>query len=359
MPGDGADDRPSDRDESGEHGLGGVGRFLRLVSYLLGLPIITLLGSLLVGYYQYLNAYQEKVSARAAADVQMATTAFADISKKFSEAQTLQQAMFQDFLNALDDNSGSDEQALATRHARNMWEAYEAAGLALLQAGDMMARNAEIYVDWATDFQRDPAAPHYPNSDPLSRLLLAAYDFDCSGNLPAFLPGNATRQRAANTCQVDPNQYFDPDDLSDNLCPRQRARDDKRPSVTIHWFSAKHQVLTMHYCFDALHQRLAKVRAWASQGDPTPAIKLAARTEREQLRKEIDTQAARLDAFTGLALFQIEAIRVKYRPVSFVCHLPFLTPLVSLWNDACTPIRTTPYEGLRKEVKKNDTQPKT
>ena len=143
MPADRADDRPTDRDETAGW-LGGVGRFLRLLSYLIGLPVITLIGSLLVGYYQYLNAYQEKVNARAATDVQMATAAFTEISKKFSDAQTLQQAMFQDFLNALDDNMGADEQALATRHAKNVWEAYEAAGLGLLQSGDMMARNAEI-----------------------------------------------------------------------------------------------------------------------------------------------------------------------------------------------------------------------
>ena len=334
MPADRADDRPPDQDETEEHAgsLGRVGRFLRLISYLVGLPIITLLGSLLVGYYQYLNAYQDKVNARAENDVRMATAAFTEISKKFSEAQTLQQAMFQDFLNALDDATGVDEQALATRHAKNVWDAYETAGLALLQAGDVLARNAEIYVDWATDFRRDPADPHYPNSDPLSRLLLAAYDFDCSNSLPAFVPGNIARQKAASSCPVDPNQDVEPPGFSDDLCPRRKSKGDQRSAVTIHWFSAKHQVLTMHYCFDILHQRLAKVRAWASQGDPTPAIKLAARTDRDQLRREIDTQAARLDAFTGLALYQIEAIRVKYRPVSFACH----------WS-ACGTTRASPF----------------
>jgi hypothetical protein len=360
MPADRADDRQSERDETQEHTgwLGGVGRFFRLISYLVGLPVITLLGSLLVGYYQYLNAYQEKVNARAEADVRLATDAFTDISKKFAEAQTLQQTMFQDFLNAFDDGTGAEEQALATRHAKNVWEAYEASGLALLQAGDMMARNAEIYVDWATDAGRDPAKPRPPNGDPLSRLLLAAYDFDCSSILPAFLPGNAARPRPESTCHVDPNQYFDPNDLSDNLCPRQRSKGDERSSVTIHWYSAKHQVLTMHYCFDVLHRRLAKVRAWASQGEPTPAIKLAARNERDELRRDIDTQAARLDAFTGLALHQIEVIRVKYRPVSFACHLPFVTPLVSSGNDACTPVQTRPFRPDKQE-KQSDKQPKT
>src|SRR5206468_8822050 len=212
--------------------------------------------------------------ARAETDMRMATATFTEISRKFSEAQMLQQAMFLDFLNALDENTGPDEQALATRHAKTMSEAYEAAGLALLQTAEVMARSAEIYVDWATDFRRDPADPHYPNSDPLSRLLLAAYDFDCNDNLPAFVPRKTARQRTASACQVDSNQFFDPyDDSYVNLCPRQKDKADQGHSVTIHWYSAKHQVLTMHYCFDALHRRLAKVRAWASQGEPNPAIR--------------------------------------------------------------------------------------
>jgi hypothetical protein len=85
------------------------------------------------------------------------------------------------------------------------------------------------------------------------------------------------------------------------------------------------------------------MHAWALHDEPRPATKLALPVERDQIQREIDNQAARLEAFMGLALFQIEAIQVKYRPVSFVCHLPFATPLVSWWNDACTPVRTTPY----------------
>jgi hypothetical protein len=44
----------------------------------------------------------------------------------------------------------------------------------------------------------------------------------------------------------------------------------------------------------------------------------------------------------SLAMFQMENIRVKYRPLGFACHIPFVTPIVSLFSRYCTPIRTAP-----------------
>ena len=130
--------------------------------------------------------------------------------------------------------------------------------------------------------------------------------------------------------------------------------------MAVHWYSARHQVLTMHYCFHALHQRLAKVRYWASQAEPGSASKPASRAEREQIRKAIDNQAARLEAFMGLATFQIEAMRVKYRPVSFACHIPFFAPLISERNDSCTPVRTTPLgfapSGFSRPITPNNSK---
>jgi hypothetical protein len=353
-------DEPTNRAGSHSH----VGRLFSFISYLIGLPVITLLGSLVVGYYQYLNASQEKIRAQAETEMQMATKAVMDISRTFAEVQTLQRAMFRDFVSALDDNTGVEEQALATRHAKNVWENYEANGLALLQAGDMMARNAEIYVDWATEPGRKLVdARRRPNSDPLTSTLLKTYDFDCDNILPAFVPapGNTRRRNPPSTCSVDAEQYSEPEEFIYDICPRRK--DVQLPAVRIHWFSAKHQVMTMHYCFDALHQRLAKVRAWASQGEPTPAIKLVARTEREQLSKDLDTQASRLDAFTGLALNQIETVRVKYSQVSFPCLLLSFTAMKV--DDACIPVEARPYEVLREITKRApnvpnaDKQPKT
>ena len=144
---------------------GRLGRFFgktnRALSYAKGLPVITLVGSLLVGYFQYLNAYQEKVSAQAKEDMTAATNTFIEIANAFSEAQTLQQILFFDFSGALDDNTDASEQALTTKDARGIFPAYEHARKTLRQNSSLLARKAEIYSDWASDFGRD-AAEHEP-----------------------------------------------------------------------------------------------------------------------------------------------------------------------------------------------------
>ena len=40
------------------------------------------------------------------------------------------------------------------------------------------------------------------------------------------------------------------------------------------------------------------------------------------------------------SLLQLENIRVKYRPVGFACHIPFVTPFIDLFSNYCTPVRT-------------------
>src|SRR6266436_3691464 len=247
---------------------GRLGRFFgktnRVLSYAKGLPVITLVGSLLVGYFQYLNAYQEKVSAQAREDMAAATNTFIEIANAFSEAQTLQQILFFDFSGALDDNTEASEQALTTKDARGLFPAYEHARKTLRQNSSLLARKAEIYIDWASDFGRDAAQARTPTTDPLTQPLLGAYNFDCD---------------------------------------------------------------------------------WASQSDLGPQRKAKFLAEREQTRTELDNQVLRLNAFMSLAMFQMENIRVKYRPVGFVCHIPFVTPIVSLFSNYCTPVRTAPIHN--------------
>jgi hypothetical protein len=59
--------------------------------------------------------------------------------------------------------------------------------------------------------------------------------------------------------------------------------------------------------------------------------------EASQVSTELDNLARRLNAFTSLALFQMERIRVKYRPVGFVCNVPILR---DIFSTRCLPIRT-------------------
>lgn len=329
------------------------GKTNSVLSYAKGLPVITLIGSLLVGYFQYLNAYQDKVSAQAKEDMTTATSTFTDIANAFSEAQTLQQILFFDFSAALEDNSDADAKALPTKDAQGIYPAYERARNLLRQNSELLARKAEIYIDWASDFNRDPAEARTPTTDPLTFSLLGAYNFDCddSANFPRFETASAAaRAKGApfkpseSPCHVDEDQgNRDPDKSYINLCARQNGQMvPNKPAITIHWYSAKHQVLTMHYCFQALHLRLLAARDWASQSNLSAPTKAKFLAEREQTRAEFDNQVIRLNAFLSLATFQMDNIRVRYRPLGFACHIPFVTPVISLFSRYCTPIRTAP-----------------
>jgi len=98
----------------------------------------------------------------------------------------------------------------------------------------------------------------------------------------------------------------------------------------------------MHYCFQALHARLLAARDWASQSELGAPARAKFIDERDLTREELGNQVLRLNAFMSLAMFQMENIRVKYRPLGFACHIPFVTPIVSLFSRYCTPIRTAP-----------------
>ena len=153
-----------------------------------GLSMVTVLSSLAVGYFQYLNAYQDKVGSQAKEDMAAATATFTDISRAFSEAQALQQALYSDFTRAVRDRSDESDKALVTKNARAISERYEKARIALRENIDVLTRKAEVYIDWASDTYRDPAEKHNVDGDPLSRQVLRDYAFDCSDkyNFPAF-----------------------------------------------------------------------------------------------------------------------------------------------------------------------------
>ena len=74
-----------------------LSKFNHGLNIVTGLSAFTVLSSLAVGYLQYLNAYQDKVSSQAKEDMAAATTAFTEISLAFSEVQALQQTLYSDF----------------------------------------------------------------------------------------------------------------------------------------------------------------------------------------------------------------------------------------------------------------------
>ena len=89
------------------------------------------------------------------------------------------------------------------------------------------------------------------------------------------------------------------------ICAGPNDKDAKR----IYWYSAKHHVLTMHYCFEATHDRLAAARQWASRSDRTPPRKETSSQREKEINAQLDDLAGRVSAFSGLALHQMERIR--------------------------------------------------
>jgi len=315
-----------------------------------GLSLVTVLSSLAVGYFQYLSAYQEKVGSQAREDMASATATFTEISRAFSEMQGLQQTLYSDFTRAVRDRSDASEQALGTKNAHAISERYEKARIALRENIDVLTRKAEVYIDWASDMYRDAADKRNVDDDPLSQRVLRDYAFDCSDkyNFPAFgnvhaSDGDALVKEVPDDkyCAIAEKRGVDamtrPRDAFIRICARPNDKDAKR----IYWYSAKHHVLTMHYCFEAAHGKLAAARQWASGSDRDAAKESEILQGEKEINAQLDDLAGRLGAFSSLALYQMERIRVKYRPVGFWCSVPLVRNIPSA---NCFPIRTASNE---------------
>jgi hypothetical protein len=285
------------------------------------------------------------VSTQAKEDMAGATATFTDVSNAFAEMQALQQILYADFTRAVRDKSDASDKALSTINAQHVSEIYEKAWTTLRENVDLLARKAEIYIDWASDTYRDPAGKRNVDDDPLTRSLLRDYDFNCSdkSNFPRFGDVNAKNKPVEETsdedfCAAGGKQYYDDAEITpDKAFIRICASKNVKRATRIYWYSAKHHVLTMHYCFEAAHDRLEAVRDWAAKSDRDKTKENQILAEASQVSTELDNLARRLNAFTSLALFQMERIRVKYRPVGFVCNVPILR---DIFSTRCLPIRT-------------------
>jgi hypothetical protein len=310
-----------------------------------GLSMVTVASSLVVGYFQYLNAYQEKVGSQAKEDMAAATATYTEISRAFAEMQALQQTLYSDFTRAVREKFDASDKALDTKNAQAISERYEKARIALRENIDVLTRKAEVYIDWASNTYRDPAEKHNIGNDPLSRQVLRDYAFDCSDkyNFPAF--GNVHAEDDTPTKEVADDEYCaiaekrgvddrtKPKDAFVRICAGPQDRAAKR----IYWYSAKHHVLTTHYCFEAAHDRLAAARQWASRSDRDIAKEKEIVEREKEINAQLDDLAGRVSAFSSLALHQMERIRVKYRPVGFMCSVPLVR---NIPNINCFPIRT-------------------
>ena len=274
----------------------------------LKLSILSVLGTLVVAYFQDLSAYQAKVAEQAKEDTTAATDTFKLTSNTLSAAITLQSLLFYDFFHGVSQNAVGDKTALTSKNAQDLYKPYEDAAAALHENANVLARQVEINLDWASNLSRDPAVDTSFGQDPISTSYLGAVDFDCDTDMPKFARNDHTLVKTKG-----------------------------KKSLTVDWYSAKHNVLTIAYCFDVTHKtRMEIVRQWASQStlsndQITAFFKNGADKD---LQNKLDSEVVRLNDFMSRAMNEIEGIRVKYRPTGFYCDLPGVTQALDFFGNA-------------------------
>jgi hypothetical protein len=314
-----------------------------------GLGLVTVIASLGGGYLQYLSSYEQKVGELAQSDLTAATAAFVQISNDYAEAQMLQQQIYFDYADVASPNSSAGDKAMTTKAVQASYADYTKARNGLRQNSSIYARKAELYIDWPSDIGRDPATARAIDGDPLNEAKLGDYNFDCDAadNLPHY----ADKKNGADSAEKNMSHYCDAPNQtrqiqlgSDTIfCAYDTDKkrvDNSQPALTLHWQSAKHHLLVMHYCFELAHRQLATARIWASGNDVGDAASADFVKAEATYQNSLDREVIRLDAFLNLVMSELERIRVKYRPSGPFCHVPLVREAIGLFSKACTPIRT-------------------
>ena len=289
--------------------------------FFVSLPIVTVLGSSLAGHFQYQSDYQDKVNAEAKQQVSAAETTYAQVAATFSKAITLQQILFFDYRDAIDNKMDGDDNALETKNARAIFPTYDDLRMQMRENIDLLARKVELDLDWSSDPERDAAQKTEIGTDAVTRLAFGYYNFECEkdGPMPSFKPS-----------------------LSHITLPttdEMRKNNRNAKPLRIDWFSTKHQLLTMYYCFEVAHRRLIAARQWAGKSPVDRAEKEKFENTKTTIQLNLNREAIRLNAFITLAAHRIEMIQVKFRPLPSYCHLPLIREIIDAYSKSCTPIR--------------------
>lgn len=289
--------------------------------FFISLPVVTVIGSSLAAHFQYQASYQDKVNAEAKQQVSAAEKTYADVATTFAKAITLQQILFFDFRDAIAANNDGDDKALEAKNARAIFPTYDNLRIGMRQNIDLLAREVELNLDWSSDPNRDAAQTSEIGTDALTRLSLGYYNFECGkdGPMPSFKPGLSQIELPTTDEMKIDNRNAKP--------------------LRIDWYSTKHQLLTMYYCFEVANRQIVAARQWASHS----LVDLAARKKFENnittIQTDFNREAIRLNSFMTLAANRIELIQVKFRPVPSYCHLPVVREIVDIYSKSCTPIR--------------------
>jgi hypothetical protein len=269
-------------------------------------------------------AYENKVAAQAQADMTAATQTFAEVSTALAAPLSLQWQLVDNYHKAIVAGTDAKPNGYETTNAHDIYNAYTKAYADLSQNYNLLARKAELYIDLASDLTRNPTPDGTPLSNEVDMSLLNAYGFDCEKDMPSF----DRKAKDKNGKEVDDSKIV----LTDPTI--------KKP-LTVDWYSAKHHVLAIETCFEITHEAMTPVQQWASGGAVDPAEKTKFDEKNfDVFHGRASNQVLRLNEFMSLAMFDIDKIRIKYRPNGFFCSIPGISATLSLFGK-CTPVKTS------------------
>ncbi|WP_426441826.1 hypothetical protein [Bradyrhizobium genosp. P] len=302
----------------------GIGWVEGEYSLVKGLTVLSLFGTLIGAYFQNLSAYEAKVTAQAEADMKAATQTFAEVSSGLAAPLSLQRQLITDYHNAIAAGTDADPKGYETTNAHEVYKAYVQAYASLSQNYNLLARKSELYIDAASDLSRNPTADGAPLSQEIDMSVLNEFGFDCEQNMPSF----DRHAKDKNGKEEDDSKLVLTDPKTKN-------------TLTVDWFSTKHHVLAIETCFDITHRAMTPVLQWASDSAVDPKKKASFEQKTfDVFQSRASNQVLRLNAFMSLAMFDIDKIRIKYRPSGFFCSIPGLSAALSLAGK-CTPVKTS------------------
>jgi hypothetical protein len=274
-----------------------------------GITLAGIAGTLIVAYFQNLSAYEDKVAALAKDDLANAVQTFTDTSTALSTAVSLQQRLIDYFYDAVCKDAckkpSQDDKSYAAKSARAMYGDYMSTYSNLHQSYNLLARRAEIFLDWPSDPAHDAAKFTLPTDDAINMSSLGNFGFDCEESMP---PNGPVTNKQGKTLPID-------------------------------WNETKYHVLTTQYCYDVTHRNMTAALQWASQTD-IDQKEWDALTSGDRINlfknQRATNQVLRLNAFIALAMSEIERMRVKYRPNGYWCSVPVAREMI---GEKCMPIR--------------------
>jgi hypothetical protein len=254
------------------------------------------IGTLFLGLIQYYSSYQTKIAALAKDDMTTATAAFTDTLNALSVAQSLQERLFFSFYEpvAKSPNTTPAEDA----NAQDLYKAYAPAYSSLRENYSILANRAELSIDGAHVTTLSTL------SDPITVSALGQLGFDCEHTVPDFNKSPLILKNADKTLNID-------------------------------WFSSKHHVLVIYYCFNVIHRDIEAARLWASGLTLTDTQREKFVQNQKIIRNDLDSQVSRLNAFMRLATSEIEQMRAQYQPNGLFCDAPIIGSVIGLLAHNC------------------------